>query len=383
MLGEENKSGQLSAVIRRRIESGEYETGQKLPSARRLAEQFAVSPVTASLAIAQLKSRGLVETRRGSGTYVLPAGTGAGPTRCLSIGLVYPSDENSYVLAPTSMHPLITDYLEGLESTFNPGVADIRLMGQDFEDRFQHPGSKVGNGLRLGQLDGLVLVGWRFKEDMDWIKRNHMPTVVLGDRSGDADIPYVRINTMYGFRLLCAHLAEHGHRTMDCIVYSTHGDLLALGAEAYVRTARQCGFSTFSIDNLAIVSNHEHGKVADYLPAVTRTIERRPDSVICDDEVILKHLLWQCLHDRLEVPRQMSVASMSDTMIQTFPVRFTALNMSQMHRECARLSGEMLAPIIRGEPPQPRQVEVTPSLVPGETVARRNSGEKKTAGRRS
>src|SRR6185369_10473414 len=44
--------------------------GERLPSSRELIEQYRVSPVTVSRAIALLAAEGAVVTRPGSGTYV-------------------------------------------------------------------------------------------------------------------------------------------------------------------------------------------------------------------------------------------------------------------------------------------------------------------------
>ena len=47
-----------------------YRAGQKLPNEYRLSEQFGVSRSTIREAIRSLSSKGILEVRRGSGTYV-------------------------------------------------------------------------------------------------------------------------------------------------------------------------------------------------------------------------------------------------------------------------------------------------------------------------
>ncbi len=56
--------------IRSRIRSGEWKVGDRIESERRLAERYKVSVMTVRQAIAGLERDGLVERRRGSGTYV-------------------------------------------------------------------------------------------------------------------------------------------------------------------------------------------------------------------------------------------------------------------------------------------------------------------------
>ena len=60
----------LAETLARRIDAGEFAAGEALPAERQLAEDFGVSRVTVRSAIEQLAGDGLVEQRRGSGTYV-------------------------------------------------------------------------------------------------------------------------------------------------------------------------------------------------------------------------------------------------------------------------------------------------------------------------
>ncbi len=56
--------------IRALIVTGEYEPGNRLPSERELAQQLALSRPALREGIRRLRSGGVLESRRGSGTYV-------------------------------------------------------------------------------------------------------------------------------------------------------------------------------------------------------------------------------------------------------------------------------------------------------------------------
>ena len=62
----------IQSAIRRRIESGELQPGNPVPSERDLAKIHRVSLMTARHALAFLEREGLVERRRGIGTFVAP-----------------------------------------------------------------------------------------------------------------------------------------------------------------------------------------------------------------------------------------------------------------------------------------------------------------------
>ena len=61
---------QLMEQIKRRIISGIYAPGEKMPSVRDLAAEASVNPNTMQRAFAQLEQEGLLYTQRTSGRYV-------------------------------------------------------------------------------------------------------------------------------------------------------------------------------------------------------------------------------------------------------------------------------------------------------------------------
>ena len=62
----------IQNTIRTSIESAELRVGDAVPSERELARLHKVSLMTARHALAGLESEGLVERRRGAGTFVSP-----------------------------------------------------------------------------------------------------------------------------------------------------------------------------------------------------------------------------------------------------------------------------------------------------------------------
>ncbi len=70
---------QLVRQVRMAVLSGQLEPGEKLPSQRELARELVINHLTVKKAYDVLESRGLVESRRGLGTFVvesIPPGVG-------------------------------------------------------------------------------------------------------------------------------------------------------------------------------------------------------------------------------------------------------------------------------------------------------------------
>ena len=66
-------SERVAEALAAEIRSGRLQPGDKLPTEPELVEQFAVSRTVVREAVSRLKSIGLVESRQGSGVYVLEA----------------------------------------------------------------------------------------------------------------------------------------------------------------------------------------------------------------------------------------------------------------------------------------------------------------------
>jgi regulatory GntR family protein len=62
---------QVADILAAKIQSGELPKDERIPSEAELMAEFEIGRTTARKAVAVLRQRGLVETQRGRGTYVL------------------------------------------------------------------------------------------------------------------------------------------------------------------------------------------------------------------------------------------------------------------------------------------------------------------------
>ncbi len=61
---------QLAGILRGRIESGELQPGDRIPSVVSLAQEYDLAAGTVRKALGQLQREGLIESRVGWGTFV-------------------------------------------------------------------------------------------------------------------------------------------------------------------------------------------------------------------------------------------------------------------------------------------------------------------------
>ncbi|MBG0818180.1 GntR family transcriptional regulator [Planomonospora sp. ID82291] len=78
--------------IRREIAAGRYAVGEQLPVARELADKYGVAMMTIGNALAVLRDEGLIETRQGSGSFVLRTPDAETPRPAVTAG---PDEEHS------------------------------------------------------------------------------------------------------------------------------------------------------------------------------------------------------------------------------------------------------------------------------------------------
>ena len=72
----------IAEVLRQRVLSGHWKTGERLPTVNQLMAEFEVARVTIREAVKILVSEGLLEPKRGRGTVVLEH---TSPTRPLNV----------------------------------------------------------------------------------------------------------------------------------------------------------------------------------------------------------------------------------------------------------------------------------------------------------
>jgi GntR family transcriptional regulator len=61
---------QLASILRSKIQAGELQPGDRIPSVLGLAEEYRLARGTVTKALDQLKREGLIESRTGWGTFI-------------------------------------------------------------------------------------------------------------------------------------------------------------------------------------------------------------------------------------------------------------------------------------------------------------------------
>lgn len=86
----DTKHERLRSWIKNRIDDGTFNSGDKLPSENELCSMFGISRHTVRHALDLLESEGIIDRRRGSGTYILkkPA-LNSSKSKCIAVSMSY------------------------------------------------------------------------------------------------------------------------------------------------------------------------------------------------------------------------------------------------------------------------------------------------------
>ncbi len=216
--------------IRGELDRGKLKLRDRLPGEVALAARYDISVTSVRRGIEVLVDEGLLERRRGSGTYVcgFPAPLGRRPTRRDSVALIWPTVLDTY-------HPFYTELFSALRTTLGQqgwavwepelreaaGGADIHMLKvtpkQVLELLSDHP-----------ELAGLITRGWLAPEP--GAGKPESLAVVTSDLGGQ--YPAVGYRWMDEIERAFRELLSRGRRRLWCVTVFEDDRVCAAAARA-------------------------------------------------------------------------------------------------------------------------------------------------------
>lgn len=203
-MAEQPKYLQVADILRKEIAEGVFRDGQTLMTEEELRVRFDVSRQTIRQAIALLEDDGLVDRRRGSGTYVRH-----GPRR--RQGTVHVGVVTTY----------ITDYIfpsivQGIESVLSQHDVVMNLSATYNDSRTER---SILERMLDGQVDGLIVEGSRTAkrtENEDLYRRlaeRNIPVLFMNTYYPElTNIPHVVMDDYGGGRIAAREVLSRGYR---------------------------------------------------------------------------------------------------------------------------------------------------------------------------
>lgn len=205
-------AGQIRSRLALLVADGMLQPGDRLPPLRALARQLGVNVNTVRAAYAKLEADGLVETRHGVGTTVLPAGTDR-----LASGF-RPLGSNTVAVLIGGLDPFYLSLLRGIEDVaVEHGTFVLVADTRDSPERAE----AIIRRLIARGVDGIIAVsvGGIGPGDLRGRARRgggHAPSLVYVDQP-DRKGHVLLFDGFGAGRLATRHLGEHGHKSIGIV----------------------------------------------------------------------------------------------------------------------------------------------------------------------
>jgi DNA-binding LacI/PurR family transcriptional regulator len=338
------------------IASGQIQPGDILPSVRSMASRLSVNLHTVRSAYQKLESQGLVETRQGVGTRVLPYDPqlfmqASSAIRSNMVGIILPDMNN----------PIYGQFVRGVEHIARP--EHTLLLVCDMHDEIEE-GLLYFQKLSEKKVDGILAVSFSLSEHLPIsgsqpeIASGVMPIVTVDWSEGDGY--NVVSDQESGAYQAVRHLVEHGHRRIGRINYSMGQPSVLQTKAGYRRALAEAG-----IEADPALSVDVHGFLVPAGAEGARkllSLDQPPSAIFAASDLMAVGALRAIKARGLHVPRDIALVGIDDIPNMDLidpPLTTVSLPAFEMGRQAM----QMLSCLISGKQPAHSNVRLPTALV--------------------
>jgi DNA-binding LacI/PurR family transcriptional regulator len=344
-------AGQIRARIALLVADGALGPGARLPSLRELADQLGTNVNTVRAAYTRLEADGLVATRHGVGTVVLPAS--ADRLARSSPHLI----SNTVGVLIAGWDPFYLALLGGIDD-----VATERGTLTLVADSRDSPtlATAIIRRLVARGVDGIIAVSNGGLDDRTTDGRRRqgtsLPPIVHVDQPDRKGYALVFDGDQAGY-LATRHLAEHGHTAIGLVTAPVRWSNMSPLHAGYLRALTEVGRHplVFEVEEFTL----EAGRVG-----MGRLLDapEPPSAVFAAGEVLALGVVQEARARGLRIPRDLAIIGYTDSPAAVLvdpPLTMVSVPARQAGAEAMR----MLQALIAGNKPSPRRVVFDTELV--------------------
>jgi DNA-binding LacI/PurR family transcriptional regulator len=344
---------QLKQQIAWLIASGRLSAGDRLPTVRRLASQLGINLHTVRSAYQKLEVEGLVETRRGRGTHVLPfepqrIARQVASIRSHTIGVILPSWKNPFYHA----------FLQGVEEITEQDQTLLFLCNTHDDDTAAW---RSYAQLAAKQVDGVLVVSHDLCDllapDTGEVNSG-LPLVTVdwpGCRGYSAQIDL----ELAGYQAT-RHLVEHGHRQIGLISFEQEPANVQPLIAGHRRALEEAGLPS----NPSLTAQVPGFDMASGAAGVNKllALPQPPSAIFAIADTLALGAMGAIKQAGLKIPDDIALISFNDipvAMLVDPPLTTVAAPAVDLGRAAMGLLQDLIA----GKEPQTKQVILPTSLV--------------------
>jgi GntR family transcriptional regulator, arabinose operon transcriptional repressor len=329
------KYRQILDTLKDAIASGEYTSGQRLPSESELVKVFSASRVTVNRALRELQLMGLIERRAGSGSYVLPlVATG------YTFGLLIPELGLTEIFEPICRGMAEAQLEEHHVLLWGKSPGDSSSLENDAKDLCQQWIAKRVSGVFFAPLELTGHADESNRRMMGFLEQAGLPVVLI-----DRDlVPFpqrschdlIGIDNRRASYVLTQHLMEVGCRRL--VFLARHRSAPnCVGRGVGFREALLDAGVEFHPESIRLSANPEdRDEIADLLAVC------RPDGIVCANDYTAALLMRTLESLSIKVPEQVRLAAFDDVKYASLlPVALTTI-----HQPCSEIGAAAVRAMI-------------------------------------
>lgn len=332
----------LAKQLKERIETGVYRKGERLPTENELAKSYDISRHTVRQALVKLEFEGLIESIRGSGTFVKDTIPGKKSTMRIAVIV---RQINDYI------YPEI---LNGLQNEIYKNGYTMLLYSTD--NHVDKERRSLLECMKQG-VDGIIVEGTR--------SARPNPSLDLYSKIQKMGIPLVFIDTYYdgmqepvcvgmddynGTVRLTKYLQDKGRRRIAGF-FKDDTKVGHIRYKAFVD--QEIAFGNVIEDSSTFwYATENQEQIIESIPI---SVIKNFDAAICYNDLIADRLVRKALNNGIRVPQDLAVVSFDNSILsETAPVKVTTMNHPK--QEMGRIAAEKLINIINNVPEKSVQI---------------------------
>lgn len=344
----------LKADIKKDIREGRLVAGQMVPSESELIAKYHVSSTTARRCLDELENEGLLERKRGAGTFV------SGMANVLNKQRVAIVVKNYFSLA----HPFLATVVGAIEQTLEDAGAHMVIVKARFEKDGIGSNARLDDLLEHAGVDYALLLSNMPQTFVQPALEQGIRCLGVNTRYLDPAIPSVSRDSEMTYAMSLSELVQRGHRRIAVLMHEA--PMVQLG----VLNSPSVFLGVFNAQRVQTPDLPEEplirlvGVDDDISVHVKDILEKNPDvtAFLCWDELAGLEVMRALGDMGVRVPAQISIVG--SRILPASPVASVDVPIA----EIGRVSAELMLGWIQGVKPESRLIQPTGFLV-RETLA--------------
>jgi len=324
---------QVESFLYRRIETGAWKVGARIPSERDLALELDVSRTTVRNAILALTARGVFERSVGQGTFVRRSPVAQVPRRASTGTLGYVVCKEKPARRPIASEAFYFDVFLGLEEESSRSGRHTLFS---YVDDYDPEEIETFRGL-LGKVDGLIIQEASNALLLETARASGIPTVLMAPTARIEGLDLVTMDMAAGVKKAVRYLRGLGHARIGII----NGPLRLESARERFRAWKEAMAETSAFVPECFVESVEEWSAEAGAAAMQRLLRSCGEltAVFCANDLLAIGALSALAEAGRRVPEEVSVVGFDDTELARHcapPLTTMRIHSRDMARSAAR-----------------------------------------------